>query len=129
MKQALLAVTIAFTFLTMLAFKPAALSIDSVISAIRSGNATELVKYMDDNLDLSLPDKTASYSKAQAVLVLKDFFARNGVNGFEIKHKGDNGGNQYCIGMLQTKAGVYRTTVFMKAQDGKQLIKEIKFQP
>lgn len=128
MKQALLSITLAFSFLALVAFKPA-LSIDSVISAIRSGNATELAKYMDDNLDLSLPDKTNSYSKAQAVLVLKDFFTRNGVSGFEVKHKGDNGGNQYCIGTLQTKAGAYRTTVFMKAQGGRQLIKEIKFQP
>jgi hypothetical protein len=128
MKQALLSITAAFTLITAVAFAPV-LSIDSVISALRTGNAVELAKYMDDNIDLTLPDKSDTYSKAQAVLILKDFFSRNGVSGFEVKHKGDNSGSQYCIGMLQTRSGVYRTTVFMKADGSRQLIKEIRFQP
>jgi hypothetical protein len=128
MKQILLLITVAFTLVLASSFKPA-ISIDNVIGALRSGNAMELSKYMDENVDISLPDRSDSYSKSQAVLILKDFFGRNGVAGFDVKHKGDNSGNQYCIGTLQTKAGTYRTTVFMKAQDGKQLIKEIKFQP
>lgn len=127
MKQFVLLITVATTLIAATAFK--ALSIDSVISALRSGNATELSRHMDETVDLSLPDRSDNYSKAQAVLILKDFFSRNGVQGFEVKHKGENGGNQFCIGFLQTKAGQYRTTVFMKAEGGKHLIKEIKFQP
>lgn len=128
MKRILPLILLAAVLLPALAFRPAA-SIDNVISALRSGNATELSRFMDENLDLELPDRSDNYSKSQAVLILKDFFTRNGVNGFEVKHKGDKSGNQYCIGFLQTKAGTYRTTIFMKAQGGKQLIKEIKFLP
>jgi hypothetical protein len=128
MKRILLFISIAFTAILASSFRPAQ-SIDSVIGALRSGNAMELSKYMDENVDISLPDRSDNYSKSQAVLILKDFFGRNGVSGFDVKHKGDNSGNQYCIGTLQTKAGTYRTTVFMKSQEGKQLIKEIKFQP
>lgn len=102
--------------------------IDDVINALRNGNATELAKYMDTNIELSLPDKTDSYSKAQALVIIQDFFNNNGVKSFEVKHTGDNGGSQFCIGTLQTKAGNYRTTVFMKTKDGKQVIKEIRFQ-
>ena len=112
-------------FLT--AFKPI-VGLDDVISALRSGNATELSKYVDDNIEITLPDKTDSYSRAQALMILQDFFSNNGVRNFEVKHKGDNGGNQFCIGTLQTKAGNYRTTIFMKSKNGKQLVKEIKFQ-
>lgn len=115
----------ALFFLT--AFKPIA-GLDDVISALRSGNATELSKYVDDNIEITLPDKTDSYSRAQALMILQDFFSNNGVRNFEVKHKGDNGGNQFCIGTLQTKAGNYRTTIFMKSKNGKQLVKEIKFQ-
>lgn len=114
-----------FTGLT--AFKPIA-GLDEVISALRSGNATELSRYVDDNIEISLPDKTANYSRAQALMVLQDFFANNGVRAFEVKHKGDNGGNQFCIGTLQTKAGAYRTIIYMRNKGGKQLIKDIKFQ-
>lgn len=128
MKRILLLITLAFSLTGLLAFR-SYLSIDSVIVALRTGNAAELGKYMDDNVDLSLPDRSDNYSRAQAVLVLKDFFSRNGVSGFEVKHKGANGGNQFCIGQLSTKAGEYRTTVFMKAEGGKHVINEIKFTP
>lgn len=128
MKRALLFITIAFTFITAVAFTPP-MSIDSVVGALRTGNSADLAKYMDNNVDLSLPDKSDTYSKAQAVLILKNFFSRNGVTGFEVKHKGDNSGNQYCIGTLQTRSGAYRTTVFMKSDGNRQLIKEIRFQP
>lgn len=128
MKKYLLLLTLAFSIIKLSAFGPGQ-SIESVIGALRNGNTSELSRYMDGNLDISMPNKTDTYSKAQAVLILKDFFARNGVTGFEVKHKGDNKGNEYCIGMLNTKSGTYRTTVFMKADGGKQLIKEIRFQP
>ena len=110
------------------AFKPIA-GLDDVINALRSGNAAEVGKYVDENVELSLPDKSDNYSKAQAVMILKDFFATNGVTGFETKHTGDNSGNQFCIGTLHTKSGDYRTTVFMKTRNGRQSVKEIKFQP
>ena len=110
------------------AFKPVN-GIDDVISALRVGNATEVGKYIDENVELSLPDKSDNYSKAQAIIILKDFFANNVVSGFETKHTGDNSGNQFCIGTLHTKSGDYRTTVFMKTRNGRQSVKEIKFQP
>ena len=103
-------------------------SMDGVIGALRSGNSSELSKYFDDNVELTLPDKSDSYSKAQAQLIVKDFFGNNGVKGFELKHKGDSPGGHFCIGTLQTNAGNYRTNVFMKVKNGKEVLKEIRFQ-
>jgi hypothetical protein len=103
-------------------------NLDEVIGALKDGKANELGKYMDENLTLTLPDKSNSYSKAQAVMVLKDFFDNNEVKGFEVKHKGDQEGSQYCVGTLQTKTGNFRTTIFMKSKTGKNVIKEIRFQ-
>ena len=103
-------------------------NIDEVIGALRSGNSTELSKYFDENVELTLPDKSDSYSKAQAQLIVKDFFGNNGVKGFDLKHKGDSPGGHFCIGTLQTNAGNFRTNVFMKTKDGKEVVKEIRFQ-
>jgi Domain of unknown function (DUF4783) len=102
--------------------------IDEVISSLRAGNAAELAKNFDDNIELSLPDKSDSYSKAQAQLIVKDFFSNNGVKGFELKHKGESPGGHFCIGTLQTNAGSFRTNVFMKMKNGKEVVKEIRFQ-
>ncbi len=102
--------------------------LDDVINALNEGNATEIGKYFDETVDISLPEKSDTYSKAQAVLILKDFFKNISVKSFEIKHKGDNGNDIFCIGTLQTKNGNYRTTVFMKQKANKQVVKEIRFQ-
>jgi hypothetical protein len=118
----------AISFLFLLsAFTPLR-GIDEVVNALRKGNATEISKYIDDNVEISLPGKSDNYSKAQAVMILKDFFSNNGVNGFEVKHKGENNGNQYCIGTLVTQSGNYRTTVYMKTKNGRQLVRELRFQ-
>lgn len=117
---------VAFAF-SLCSFKPIA-GLDEVIVALRTGNAQEFAKYIDDNIEISLPDKSDNYSKSQAVMVLKDFFNNNGVTGFEVQFKGENGGSQFCVGKLNTKSGSYRTTVFMKTKQGKQLVKEIRFQ-
>lgn len=119
--------TCAALFFAVSAFKPLT-GLDDVINALRSGNATELSKYVDDNIEISLPDKSDSYSKAQAVMILQDFFTNNGVKNFEVTHKGDNGGSQFCVGTLQTRSGNYRTIFFMKTKNGRQLVKEIRFQ-
>lgn len=102
--------------------------LEDVIAALRTGNASELSKYVDDNIGITLPDKSDSYSKAQAVMILRDFFASNGVKGFDVKHRGNNAGSQFCVGVLQTRSGDYRTTIFMKTKDGVQLVREIRFQ-
>src|SRR5215207_8707726 len=102
--------------------------IDGVITAMRSGNSSELSKYFDENVELTLPDKSDNYSKAQAMLIVKDFFSNNGVKGFDLKHKGDSPGGHFAIGTLQTSAGNFRTNVFMKTKGNKEVVKEIRFQ-
>ena len=101
---------------------------DEVIGALRTGNSSQLSGYFDENVELTLPDKSDSYSKAQAQLIIKDFFWNNGVKGFELKHKGDSPSGHFCIGTLQTSAGNFRTNVFMKIKNGKEVVKEIRFQ-
>ncbi len=103
-------------------------TIDEVIVALKSGDATGLSKYFDDNVELTLPVKSDSYSKAQAQVILKDFFDNNNVRGFELKHKGDSPGGHYCIGTLQTKSGNFRAHVFLKSKGNKEVVKEIRFQ-
>ena len=115
----------AFTVLSSFTFQS---NIDQVINALGNGDATEVSKYFDETVELTLPEKSDNYSKAQALLILKDFFSINEIKSFEVKHKGEQSGGQFCIGTLQTKAGNYRTTVFMKTKGKKEVVKEIRFQ-
>ena len=103
-------------------------SIDEVISAMRIGNAANIANFFDNTVEINLPDKSNAYSKSQAELVLKDFFNANQVKKFEVIHKGENAGSQFCIGTLVTKTGTYRTTIFMKQRGDKQVLQEITFE-
>jgi hypothetical protein len=125
MKSLLTSILVVATVMMSSFVQPSA--IDDVIGALRSGDADELSKYFDDNVELTLPVKSDSYSKAQAQVILKDFFGNNGVKGFDLKHKGDSPGGHYCIGTLQTKSGSFRAHVFMKAKGSKEVVKEIRF--
>ena len=113
-------------FITVFSFAQG--GIDDVISAMKSGNASGVTKYFDNYVDITITDKSSNYSKSQGELIIKDFFAGNTVKSFEVKHKGDNDNGEYCIGTLQTRNGNYRTTVYMRTKDGKQVIQEIRFQ-
>jgi hypothetical protein len=113
--------------LFLLSFAPS-YSIEQVLVALRTGNATELSKYFDSRVDISLPSKSDNYSKNQAEMILKDFFASNEVKNFVVKHKGENNGSQFCIGSLQTRNGNFRTKLYMKQKGGQQVVQEIAFQ-
>ena len=104
------------------------MSVEDIVTAIKNGDATEVSKYFDNTIEITLLEKSNSYSKEQAELVLHDFFASNGVKDFEVLHQSENSGSRFCIGNLQTNNGTFRTTIFMKQKGAKDLIQEIKFE-
>ena len=95
---------------------------------MKSGNAAQVARFFDNSVEISMPDKSNSFSKTQAEIVLKDFFNNNPVKGFEVIHKGENAGSQYCIGTLLTKNGSFRTTIFMKQKGDAQVLQELRFE-
>src|SRR5258705_11064224 len=97
MKKIISTLTV-FLGLIMGSFTTQPSNLDEVIGSLKDGKASDLGKYMDDNVEISLPDKSNSYSRAQAVLILKDFFDNNEVKSFEVKHKGEQNGGQFCVG-------------------------------
>jgi len=102
--------------------------VDEVVNAIKKGNATELSRYFDNTIEITLSNKKRIYSKRQAELVLKDFFFSSTVIGFNIVHKGNNINAQFIIGILSTKKGEYRTTIYMKQKEKKHLLQELRFE-
>ncbi|HRD56395.1 MAG TPA: DUF4783 domain-containing protein [Ferruginibacter sp.] len=102
--------------------------IDEVVSALKSGNAGMMAQNFDNSIEIVVSSKNSTYSKTQAEAVLKDFFNNNPVKSFQVMHKGDKGGAQFCIGTLNTKTGNYRTTIFMKQKGDKQVLQEIRFE-
>ena len=103
-------------------------SIDDVVQAMKSGNAGQLANYFDNRVEITLYEKSNSYSANQAQMILKDFFNVYAVKTFSIIHKGSNSGSEFCIGNLQTRYGTFRTTIFMKSREDKQVLQEMRFE-
>jgi antitoxin component YwqK of YwqJK toxin-antitoxin module len=123
MKKLLLFIVI---FISVCSF--ISLSFTEVVNAMKSGNSAEVSKYFDNTVEITLPGKSNSYSKSQAELVLRDFFASAGVKDFEVSFKSDTPGSQYCIGKLHTDNGIFRTTIYMKQKGNKELIQTLHFE-
>jgi len=126
--KSILGLAVLLCSFVLVSFRPT-YTLDDITGAIRLGNAGELSRYLDSRVDISLPDKSDTYSKIQAEMIIRDFFTTNGVQNFQIKHRGTNGsGSEFCVGVLQTRNGDYRTTLFIKQKGDRQLLQELRFQ-
>ena len=102
--------------------------LQDIVNALKGGDATQVARYFDNTVEITMPDKSNSYSKSQAEMILRDFFSNNPIKGFNVIHRGENAGSQYCIGTLLTRNASFRTTVFMKQKGDKQTLQEIRFE-
>lgn len=103
-------------------------SIDGIVDGLKKGDAVQITNNAGDNFSLTMLDKSNNYSKSQAQQIIKDFFSKNSVKSFELKHKGNSPNGQYAIGTLSTSGGNYRVNVFMKKSGNTEVIKELRFQ-
>ena len=103
---------------------------EEVSNAIRSGDAKQLASYFGSSVDLTVVNQEDVYSKAQAELIVKDFFSKNPPKNFTLLHKGSSKeGTVYGIGKLQTSNGkVFRTSFFLKMSSGRYLVQELRFE-
>lgn len=103
-------------------------SIDGVVTGIKNGNVGQITDNAGESFSLTIMDKSNNYSKSEAQQAIKDFFSKNPVKGFEVKHKGNSPKGQYAIGTLSTSGGNFRVNIFMKKEGSKEVIKELRFQ-
>jgi hypothetical protein len=101
----------------------------NVVAALKKGNVTELSHYFDNMIEISLPSNANSYSKSQAVVILKEFFSNHEVKSFSLIHKGSSGeGSTFGIGSLVTNTGTYRTTFFFRQKGDGVVLQELRFE-
>ncbi|MFB6455729.1 DUF4783 domain-containing protein [Chitinophaga sp. Hz27] len=100
---------------------------EDVIGAIKAGDAGSLSRYLDNTVEINLAGKSSAYSKAQADIILKDFFTKNQVKSFELIHQGGEG-SRFGIGNLTTSGGNYRVTFFLQKKGASMVLNELRFE-
>jgi hypothetical protein len=101
---------------------------EGIILAFKAGNAAELAKHFNANIELVILENEDVYSKIQAEQILRDFFANHRPSSFKIIFEGGKETSRYAIGSLSTSSGNFRVYFLIKNQDGIPLIHQLRIE-
>ena len=96
--------------------------------ALKAGSASELVKYMNESVELVILDKEGIYSKSQAEMILKDFFSKNPPKKFSLLHQGGKAESNYGIGSLETGKDSFRVYFLLKSKGNRSVIHQFRIE-
>ena len=121
--------TLAVILCLLLSITASAQGFDNIVAAFKNGDAAAVAKNFEGNVEITIKTGTTSYSKSQAEMVLKSFFAAHKPKSFAVAHEGTSPqGSKYFIGNLTSTAGNYRTYVYAKTVKNELVIQEIRFE-
>ncbi len=119
---------IIFSSSSVVAVEPPGI-IEDISAAIRAGNSKDLAKYFGPTLELILPGSDGAFSKAQAEMVMKDFFAKSAPVSFSINQKGNSaGGAQFIIGTYKNKNEKLNVYILLKPVSNQLMIQQMHFE-
>lgn len=120
---------VTFSLLMLVSMAATADSFDDVVGAIKSSNAKEISRFLNSSVELTINNNPGVYSRQQAEIMLKNFFAQNTFRSISIQHRGSGQqGARYAIANYETSQGKYRVYIFMKDNGSGLLVHELRFE-
>ena len=117
-----------FVFTVLFTLSSFDVTVDEILGAIKRGDALKVSRHFDNLVEITLNDRSNSYSRTQAEVVLKDFFSNHNVRSFTVIHRVNSNNGEYCVGTLSTSGGEYRTTILFKNKGDRKLVQELRFE-
>ena len=97
-------------------------------TAIKTGSSKELIKFCNETVEIKIDGESSNYSKAQAEVILRDFFQKNPPSNFSYIHQGASPeGLKYTIGRYAHENGAFRVVMFLKKIGDNYLIDTLNF--
>jgi hypothetical protein len=113
----------------LLAFANSLSEIPSQISAaLGSGNASMLAQYFNNSIELTLLENEDIYSKTQAEMILRDFFAKHKPTQFKVIHQGGKENSKYAIGTMVCGSESFRVTFLIKTENNNSYIHQLRIE-
>jgi hypothetical protein len=133
MKKAIKFIILSLAVLLMIQSQVKALEpqglVENIAAAIKAGNSKELAKYFGPTVEIIIPGIDGAFSKAQAEVIMKDFFTRSAPVSFTINKKGNSaGGSQYMIGTYKSKTESLNVYILLKPVSNILMIQQIHFE-
>lgn len=83
--------------------------------AFQQGDEKTILANVSDKLLFEIDKKESVYSKSQAEMILRDFFAKNKPSSFKLIFKGKAKGNSaYAVGIMESGTKTFRITMTLK---------------
>lgn len=101
---------------------------EGISLAFKAGNAAELSKFFNEEIELVLMDKEDLYSSKQAEQIMKQFFAEHRPMSFKIIFEGGKETSRYAIGNLTTETNTYRIYFLIKKENDEPLIHQLRIE-
>lgn len=96
---------------------PVAVVVDDVVGTmLAQGRARDLVGVTAARLDLNIDDDEGTYEKAQAELVLHQFFGRCKPRVAQLLHQGSSEHTSFLIAKLDSSCGAHRVQMRWRAK-------------
>jgi hypothetical protein len=103
-------------------------TIKDIGTAMKAGSSKELIKFCNQTIEIKINGESSNYSKAQAEVILRDFFSKKPPKTFTYIHQGSSPeGLKYTIGRYTHADGAYRVVMFIKKIGDKYLIDTLNF--
>ncbi|MFQ3575977.1 MAG: DUF4783 domain-containing protein [Cytophagales bacterium] len=98
-------------------------------SIMKTGNAKEFSKMVNQTVTIKILGEECNCNKAQAEIILRDFFKKYPPVEYEGIHqgKGKDGSKHYAIGKYTHPKGVLRIYLLVKQSQGNFLIDTLDF--
>lgn len=97
-----------------------------VVAAFKKGSSQELGKYMDEKVEMVIPNRTVKADRPVAASEMDRFFSVNKVNGFDVNHQGKRDESGFIVGTLATVNGIFRVNCFFRKVQNKYYIHQIR---
>ena len=106
------------------------MGMSEITKAIKAGDASTLAQYFDKDVELTILDEVNILSKSEAKAAVNTFFTDHQPKSYTQVHEGKSkgAGGQYTIGNLSTDAGKFRVYLYMRVENGKYFIQELRFE-
>jgi hypothetical protein len=104
--------------------------IEEISNHIKAGEVKELSAFFDVTVELTIQERENSYSKAQAEIILKNFFNKYPAKSFKVMHRGSSEkGGKYLIGLFVSENDTdFRTSIVLLEKNGQYYIQQLRFE-
>jgi len=104
--------------------------IEDVAKALQAGEVSYMARHLDNLVEISIANEQSTYSKTQAERVLDNFFSKNQVKEFSVRHQGGNTSDNaiFVIGDLLTSHGKFRVYLMFKKKKDTFALQELRFE-